>query len=64
MSGNLKMGLAIFLFGALIVLNFFTGFTEELFQGYKMSRIFIPVFIIGVIGIWIIAYKMEKKDLQ
>ena len=60
MSRNFKIGIAIFLLVALVTSVVFIGNMLEI----KTSRIFIPVFLIGIIGIWVIQFRMEKKSLE
>ncbi len=64
MNGIFKFAIALVLIAAVMTLNYVTGFTAEIFEGYKMSRVFIPIFIIGFITIWVIMYKLEKKKLK
>lgn len=64
MNGIFKFAIGLCFVTALTTLNYITGFTADLFEGYKMSRVFIPIFIIGFITIWVIMYKIEKKDLE
>ena len=64
MNGIFKFAIALCLIAALTTLNYVTGFTAELFEGYKMSRVFIPVFIVGIITIWVIQFRIEKKNLK
>lgn len=60
MSKSLKIGIAIFTLAALIISVFFIGNMLEI----KTSRIFIPLFFIGIIGIWVIQFRMEKKNIE
>ena len=64
MSKGFKIGAVICFLIALVLVGLSTDYAAEILKDYSKSRIFITLFVIGVPSIWIILFKIEKKNLE